>query len=197
MTSRSPSIRMFSALRWLRSLFRTVAASSPPTVWRSKQLAVGRSTSAPIPAQRSWAKVLRRPGTLHLAYFTGCAMWTFLTVPFLLNEPGFITEELDPWREDGETWRRLRALFPNRIACHNPDQVFYFGPDGLLRRHDYNMEVVTNLATADYTDDHQVFGGISFPTLRRAVGRQQDGTTEPEPALFTIDIADLTVASRR
>jgi hypothetical protein len=42
-----------------------------------------------------------------LAYFTGCAMWTSLTVPFLLNEPGFVTEELEPWQEDGETWRSL------------------------------------------------------------------------------------------
>ncbi len=133
---------------------------------------------------------------LDLAYFVGCAMWTSLTIPFLLNEPGFVTEELEPWQEDGETWRRLRAVFPDRVACHNRDQVFYFGPDGLLRRHDYNMEVVANLATADYADDHRIFGGISFPTLRRAVGRLPDGVTEPEPAFFTIDIAHVTVASR-
>ena len=131
-----------------------------------------------------------------LAYFTGCAMWTSLTVPFLLNEPGFVTEELEPWQEDGETWRRLRAAFPDRIACQNREQVFYFGPEGLLRRHDYTMGVVGNLPTADYTDDHQLFGGIRFPTLRRAVGRLPDGLTEPEPAFFAVDIADITVASR-
>ena len=81
------------------------------------------------------------------------------------------------------------------IASHNPTQVFCFGPDGLLRRHDYTMELVGDVAIADYTDDHQVFGGISFPTLRRAVGRQPDGTTVLEPAFVTIDIAHITVES--
>jgi hypothetical protein len=132
-----------------------------------------------------------------LAYFTGCAMWTSLTVPFLLNEPGFVTEELAPWEEDGETWRRLRVAFPDRIACQSRDQVFYFGPDGLLRRHDYSIDMVAGVPTADYTDDHRVFGGISFPTLRRAVRRLADGLTVPEPAFFAIDISNLTVASRQ
>ena len=130
---------------------------------------------------------------LHLAYVAGCALWTNLTVPFLLTEPGFVTEELDPWREDGETWRRLRALFPARIASHNAEQVFYFGPDGLLRRHDYSVEVVADATTGDYADEHAVYGGISFPTLRRAVRRRPDGTTEPEPAFLTIDISHVTV----
>jgi hypothetical protein len=56
------------------------------------------------------------------------------------------------------------------------------------------MEVV-GTAAADYTDDHQVFGGISFPTLRRTVRRQPDATTLPEPALLTMDIRHVTVES--
>ena len=57
------------------------------------------------------------------------------------------------------------------------------------------MELVGTTATADYTDDHQVFGGISFPTLRRAVGREPDGTIVPEPAFVTMDIRHVTVES--
>jgi hypothetical protein len=132
---------------------------------------------------------------LQLTYFTSCALWTFLTVPFVLTQPGFETEELEPWGEDGEMWRRLRAVFPMRIASQSADQLFYFGPDGLLRRHDYRMELVGNTAAADYTDDHQVFDGISFPTLRRAVRRAPDATTLPEPALLTMDITHVTVES--
>jgi hypothetical protein len=132
---------------------------------------------------------------LQLTYFTSCALWTFLTVPFVLTQPGFETEELEPWGEDGEMWRRLRAVFPMRIASQSADQLFYFGPDGLLRRHDYRMELVVNTAAADYTDDHQVFDGISFPTLRRAVRRAPDATTLPEPALLTMDIGHVTVES--
>lgn len=132
---------------------------------------------------------------LRVAYFIGCCLWTALTVPFLLTQPGFQIEELEPWAEDGETWRRLRAVFPARIGTHNPDQVFYFGPDGLLRRHDYDLELACNIAVADYTDEHQVFGGISFPTLRRAVGREPDGTSVPDPAFVTIDIEHVSVES--
>jgi hypothetical protein len=132
---------------------------------------------------------------LQLTYFTSCALWTVLTVPFVLMQPGFETEELEPWAEDGEIWRRLRAVFPTRIASHSANQLFYFGPDGLLRRHDYRLEIVGNAATADYTDDHQVFDGISFPTLRRAVRRERDATTLPDPALLTMDIGHVTVES--
>src|SRR5439155_27059814 len=75
-------------------------------------------------------------GALQVAYFIGCSLWTALTVPFLLTQPGFQIDEPEPWAEEGETWRRLRAVFLARIGTHHPDRVFYFGPDGLLRRHD-------------------------------------------------------------
>lgn len=38
-----------------------------------------------------------------VAYFNGYALWTCLTIPFLYAYPGFVTEELPPWRGDGET----------------------------------------------------------------------------------------------
>ncbi len=132
---------------------------------------------------------------LHLAYFVGCTLWTCLTVPFVLTEPGFVTDELDPWREDGATWRRLRALFPTHVASHGSDQVFYLGPEGLLRRHDYTVEIAGDAPIGLYTDEHQIYGGISFPTLRRAVRRQPDGTTDPDPALLTIDISRITTST--
>lgn len=140
----------------------------------------------------------RDPGArwdaLHLAYFVGCAMWTRLTVPFLLTEPGVITQELNPWREDGATWRRLRVLFPERIVSHSSEQLFYFCPEGLLRRHDYTVEIAGDVPVGEYTDEHRIYGGISFPTLRRAVRRQPDGAAEPDPALVTIDISDITTS---
>jgi hypothetical protein len=56
--------------------------------------------------------------------------------------PGFVTEEIEPWRENGETWRRLKATFPATVASHNREQVTHFGPDGLMRRHDYTVDVL-------------------------------------------------------
>jgi hypothetical protein len=134
---------------------------------------------------------------LHLVYFTGYAQWTYLTVPFLLAEPGFRTEEIDPVEEDGEVRRRLRARFPSHIASHCTEQVFHFGPDGLLRRHDYTAEVVSgdlsHLSVAHYVSDHVRSGGISFPTRRRAIGLRPDGTTVPQPVLVTIQVGEIAV----
>lgn len=49
---------------------------------------------------------------LHLAYFTSYALWTYLSLPFLYAGAGFIVEEIQPWYEDGEEWRRLKVSFP-------------------------------------------------------------------------------------
>ena len=46
-----------------------------------------------------------------LVYFAGYAMWTYLTTPFLFVMDGVATEELQPWHENGETWRRLKVTF--------------------------------------------------------------------------------------
>jgi hypothetical protein len=131
---------------------------------------------------------------LDLAYFIGGALWLRLTVPFLLAAPGVVSQELDRWREDGASWRRLRARFSPPVAAHSSEQVFYFGPDGLLCRHDYTAATSGNAPVGEYTDEHQVYGGISFPTLRRAVRRRPDGTAEPDPALVTIDVSDITTS---
>jgi hypothetical protein len=79
---------------------------------------------------------------LHVGYFSSYALWTYLTLPFLYTYPGFVTEEIEPWHENGEEWRRLRVIFPDSVASHTREQVTHFGPDGLMRRHDYAVEVL-------------------------------------------------------
>src|SRR5881296_3891799 len=54
---------------------------------------------------------------LQLAYFAGCAMWTYLNTPFLLVRPGVESEEVAPWQEAGETWRRLKVRFTSDIKA--------------------------------------------------------------------------------
>ncbi|MFE0517285.1 hypothetical protein, partial [Streptomyces sp. NPDC058964] len=71
---------------------------------------------------------------LHVAYFAGYAMWTYLTSPFTFRWDGFEALVLSPVTEEGEVWRRLQVTFPDHIATHCREQVFYFGPDGLLHR---------------------------------------------------------------
>jgi hypothetical protein len=55
---------------------------------------------------------------LHVAYFSSYALWNYLTIPFLYTYPGFVTEELPTWQEDGEYWRALKIRFPDYITTH-------------------------------------------------------------------------------
>ncbi|WP_433195895.1 hypothetical protein ACQP1G_42700 [Nocardia sp. CA-107356] len=127
---------------------------------------------------------------LHLAYFTGEALWTYLNTPFLFTWPGFVCEEIAPIEVDGETWRRLKVIFPDHIRSHTRTQVFCFGPDGLLRRHDFTIDIVgrtveSQLHAADYRD----VDGIIIPATRRAYADMGDD----QIVFVAIDIADIAV----
>src|SRR5215472_8992176 len=121
---------------------------------------------------------------LHQLYFSGYAMWTYLTVPFCLTWAGFEVAEIDPWQEQNETWRRLLVTFPPHLASHSTQQTCYFGLDGLLRRHDYEVEVAGHFPAAHYISDYQEVSDIMVPTKRRVYPRQPDNT--PARKLVTI-----------
>jgi len=63
---------------------------------------------------------------LDVLYFAGYALWNYLCAPFLFAEPGFVSEEIEPWDEENERWRRLRVMFPPPVPTHCREQVFYF-----------------------------------------------------------------------
>jgi len=128
---------------------------------------------------------------LHRAYFNGYALWTYLTTPFLLAMDGFKVREIDPWREGKETWRGLRATFPPEIASHSTEQDFYFGPDMLIRRHDYRVEIAGSFAAAQYISDPVSVDGIKIPTKRRAYLRDEDLTPLLDTLLVSIDLSDF------
>ena len=131
---------------------------------------------------------------LHLAYFAGYAMWTYLTSPFLLMMDGVSSDELSPWQEDGETWRRLKVTFPPDIATHSAVQTFYVSSDGLLKRHDYNVEISGDSPAAHYVHDYREISGILVPTRRRVLRRRPDGTPVRDPFLVTLDLSDVEFA---
>lgn len=131
---------------------------------------------------------------LHALYFAGYAIWTYLTLPFLLAEPGFATEEIEPWQEDGETWRRLRVTFPATVPSHSTEQVLYIDGRGLIRRHDYVAEVVRGAGAAHYLYDHTDVDSIVFPLRRRVYGLHPDNTpVVPEPVYVTINFTDYVL----
>jgi hypothetical protein len=128
---------------------------------------------------------------LQLAYFAGCAMWTYLNTPFLLAEPGVDAEELEPWKEKAETWRRLRVKFPANIVTHSTVQTLYFDQRGLLKRHDYDVDIAGGTPGAHYVDDFVGVSGILFPTKRRIFPRQPDGQSLSEPLVVSIDLSNI------
>jgi hypothetical protein len=128
---------------------------------------------------------------LHAAYFQGYAVWTYLTQPFLYSYAGFDVEEIEPWQEDGQTWRRLQVTFPEYIATHGRQQISYFGSDGLLRRHDYAVDVLGGATGAHYVDGYQDHNGIMIPHRRRVYPRGADNQKVPAPVLVSIDIGEV------
>jgi hypothetical protein len=126
-----------------------------------------------------------------LAYFAGCAMWTYLNMPFLLAWPGVVCEELPPWKEDSESWRRLAVNFPDNIATHSSRQTLYIDQSGLLKRHDYDVEIAGGTPGAHYIDDYVEISGIKFPTVRRIFARQVDASVNREPLVVSIDLSNI------
>jgi hypothetical protein len=108
---------------------------------------------------------------LHLAYFSGCAMWNYLTTPSLFAMEGFEEEELPPYRDGGEARRRLKVTFPRAIATHCREQVFYVDDNDLISGLDYVSEVSGRVPAAHYLSNYKDFGGIKFATKRRAYPR--------------------------
>jgi hypothetical protein len=125
-----------------------------------------------------------------LAYFSGYTMWTYLTSPFILTHSGVEAEEIAPWSEQGETWRRLRVTFPASIATHSKEQTFYVGPDGLIRRHDYEVEIQGNNAAARYLHDPVTVEGIVLPSRFRVYPRNLDNTAATAPLIVGVDLSD-------
>jgi hypothetical protein len=129
-------------------------------------------------------------------------MWTYLTQPFTCALPGFDTTELEPWHESGEKWRRLRVVWPghpvqtaNRrtpgLAIHSAEQTLYVGADGLLGRHDYNIDIVGGAGYARYIDDYAKVAGIVVPTKCRVFPRGSDNQSLGEPLVVSIDLSEI------
>ena len=128
---------------------------------------------------------------IHVAYFSGEALWTYLNTPFLYARDDFATEEIASVEVDGETWRRLKVTFPDTVKSHTREQIFCFGADGLLRRHDYTVDILGGGTGLNYATNYQDIDGVIFPMTRRVYAYTGDYQLVPEPVLVAIDIADV------
>ena len=131
---------------------------------------------------------------LQAFYFAGYAIWTYFNVPFIFASPGYEVDEIEPWQEEGEEWRRLRVRFPDSVATHSSVQTFYIDRTGLIRRHDYNVEISENVASAHYLFNYTDVQGIKIATHRRVYLRKEDNTSlQPEPLLVNIHFGDISI----
>jgi hypothetical protein len=131
---------------------------------------------------------------VHVAYFSGEALWTYLNTPFLYTHEGFATEEISSIQVDGETWSRLKIIFPDNVKSHSREQISCFGPDGLLRRHDYTVDILGGATGLNYASEYRNVDGIIIPTKRRVYAYQGDYQLVKEPLLVAIDMAEITLA---
>lgn len=91
------------------------------------------------------------------------------------------------------SWRRLAVRFPETNANHNPDQVFYYDHNFMLRRMDYSPDITANSLVAHYTHDPKTFDGFVIPTRRRVHTRDADGNADQSLAVITVDVPGVSV----
>ena len=130
---------------------------------------------------------------IHVAYFVSEALWTYLNTPFLYTRAGFTTEEISSIQVEGESCRRLKVTFPDNVKSHSKVQISCFGPDGLLRRHDYTVDILGGATGLNYASDYRDVEGIIVPTKRRVYAYEGDYQLVKEPLLVAIDMDEITL----
>jgi hypothetical protein len=130
---------------------------------------------------------------IQAAYFAGEALWTYLNTPFVYTHCGFTTEEIPSIQVEGETWRRLKVTFPDNVTSHTRVQISCFGPDGLLRRHDYTVDILGGATGLNYASDYRDVDRIIVPAKRRVYAYEGDYQLVREPLLVAIDIGNISL----
>jgi hypothetical protein len=99
--------------------------------------------------------------------------------------------EEEPWTEGDEVWSVVRAYFPRHIISDCALQRFYFGPDRLLRRHDYHVDIAGGFAAVQLTTHYTEANGIKLPTRRRAFTTGPARRPIAELLMVAIDISNV------
>jgi hypothetical protein len=130
---------------------------------------------------------------IQVSYFVGEALWTYLHTPFLYTHEGFATQEIASIQVESETWRRLQVTFPDNVKSHTRQQISCFGPDGLLRRHDYTVDILGGATGLNYASEYRDVDGIIVPTKRRVYGYEGNYQLVKEPLLVAIDMGEIVL----
>lgn len=129
-----------------------------------------------------------------LGYFHGYAMWTYYNLPFVIGEPGFEVADIPSVAQDGQRLTGLRVRFPREVHTHCAEQSLYFDDSGLLRRHDYEVDVAGKRRAAHLVGEYADAEGLRLPTRRRVFLRNADGTLQLDRTVVTIDLSDFQLS---
>ncbi|MFP3547458.1 hypothetical protein SB748_29075 [Rhizobium sp. SIMBA_035] len=130
---------------------------------------------------------------LNLAYFNGYAMWTYHALPFLIGEPHYELEAIAPVLLEGRELRGLLVRFPENVHTHTREQRLYFGEDGLLRRHDYSVDVWADSTAAHFLSDYVEVDGFKFPSRRSVFAKKADGSVNEDLNTVTVELSNYEV----
>ncbi len=87
----------------------------------------------------------------------------------------------------------MKVTFPDNIKSHTREQISCFGPDGLLRRHDYTVDILGGATGLNYASGYRDVGGIIVPTKRRIFAFEGDYVPVWDPLLVRIDMGAITI----
>jgi hypothetical protein len=121
---------------------------------------------------------------LDLLYFSGYALWNYISVPFVLLRDGYRLEQGNE--------SMFEVTFPDSVHTHCKTQRFVLDEKGLLQRHLYTAEPVGRWARSVHVaSGHREFDGLVFPTKRRVYPRGLFGVRVPFPVLVSIDASEF------
>ena len=123
----------------------------------------------------------RRWDELDFLAFGGAAMWTYMSLPFVLADWG--AEELPG--------RRLRFRVPEPIRSHCREQTLHLDESCLIVRHEYVAEAFGSWSRAMHVSSRfETFDGLPVPTRRR-VRLKPAG-----PYVVKVDVSEASFRAR-
>ncbi len=123
-----------------------------------------------------------------LGVFAAAAIWTYLTLPVLLQHAEHVRR-----LPDAGGARRLQITLPATLAGHSSVQRLHIGANSLIQRHDYTATAFGTWAHATQEiTRYQTFDGIPVGTAR--VVSPRFGRPLPGPTLVWIQIHSVQPA---
>ena len=125
---------------------------------------------------------------LQLAHFCGGLIWCYLTTPFVLAEPDFKCEELKSVKVQGQNWRRLRVLYPERSRPTPASRRFTLTGKPCYGGSTPQRFTRTTPGSCTCSQAISVIRVSSSPTLNRMLTAEAAGAPLRKPALLDVEI---------